>query len=288
MNAKTKLTPIAFLYILLYALSYAGLWAVVRSLASEIHPLVLVFYRTLFGTMLILPLFLRGGLQSLKTNQVALYTLRGFLSISTVFLIFFALGHIPLADAVAYSYLTPIFAALLAMFFLKEHLGMAQILAIFIAFIGAMILLRPNFHSINIGILASLGAAVGFAGTLICMKILTRKDSPKLVTIYGYIIPLPLSLAFALPYWQWPNGPATWGLLILMSLLSVVSHLSMTQALSRTDMATILPFDFIRLVFAAALGALLFQDQLDNISLLGGTIILIASIMSSRMQAQNK
>ncbi|MCK5425746.1 MAG: DMT family transporter [Emcibacter sp.] len=288
MPIKNKLTPVAFVYILLYALSYAGLWATVRSLASEIHPMVLVFYRTLFGAILILPLFLRDDLQSLKTNQLSLYTLRGVLSISTVFLIFFALRHIPLADAVAYSYLTPIFTALLAVFFLKERFGITQILAIFIAFIGAMILLRPNFQTINIGILASLGAALGFAGALICMKILTRKDSPKLVTIYGYIIPLPLSFAFALPYWQWPNGLAIWGLLILMSLLSVVSHLSMTQALSRTDMSTILPFDFIRLVFAACLGAILFQDQLDNMSLLGGTVILFASIISSRGQINNK
>lgn len=272
------------LYILVYALSYAGLWAVVRSLVQEIHPLVLVFFRTLFGIFLILPLFLKDGLQSLQTNQLSLYTLRGILSISSVFLTFFALHHIPLADAVAYSYLTPIFAMIFAVFFLNEQLYKTHILAICIAFIGAMVLLRPDFQSVNIGILASVGAALSFAGTLICMKFLTRKDRPKLVAIYGYIIPLPLSLMFALPYWQWPDSPAIWGLLLLMSLLSVIAHLSMTQALSRADMGMIMPFDFIRLIFAAALGSVFFQDSLDWMSILGGIIILAASILSSRQQ----
>lgn len=286
MNVQNKLAPTTILHILLYALSYAGLWATVRSLAQEIHPLVLVFYRTVFGTMLIMPLFFKGGFQSLKINQLTLYTLRGVLSISTMFLTFFALSHIPLADAVAYSYLSPIFAIVLAAFFLNERLGRKQFLAICIAFIGAVTLLRPDFQTINIGILASLGAALGFAGTLICMKLLTRKDSPKLVAIYGYIIPLPLSLMFAMPYWQWPGSLQIWGLLLLMSLLSVIAHLSMTHALSRADIGVILPFDFIRLIFAAALGIVLFQDALDWISLVGGTIILAASIMSSHQQVK--
>lgn len=288
MNSLNKLTPITILYILLYALSYAGLWATVRSLVQEIHPLVLVFLRTLFGVLLILPFFFKGGIQSLQTNQLVLYTLRGVLSISTVFLTFFALYHIPLADAVAYSYLTPIFAMIFAVFFLNERLSVTQILAICIAFIGAMVLLRPDFQPVSIGILASVGAALCFAGALICMKILTRKDRPKLVTIYGYIIPLPLSLMFALPYWQWPDSTPTWCLILLMSLLSVTAHLSMTQALSRADMGVILPFDFIRLIFAAALGAVLFQDSLDWVSLAGGAIILAASILSSHRQFQKK
>jgi len=163
MTVHNKLAPTTILYILLYALSYASLWATVRSLGQEIHPLVLVFYRTLFGTLLILPLFFKSGFQSLKINQLSLYTLRGVLSISTMFLTFFALSQIPLADAVAYSYLSPIFAIFLAAFFLNERLGGTQFLAICIAFIGAVILLRPDFQTINIGILASLGAALGFA-----------------------------------------------------------------------------------------------------------------------------
>lgn len=286
MTSERKLTPITLFYILIYTLSYAGLWACVRSLSQDIHPLVLVFFRTLFGSLFILPLFFKSGLHSLKTKQLGLYTLRGILSISTVFLTFFALRHIPLSDAVSYSYLTPIFAIIFAVIFLKEHLGLKQWLPIGIAFLGAMILLRPGFQGINIGILASVAAALCFAGTLLCMKVLTVKDSVKLVTIYGYIIPLPLSALCAIFYWQWPEGLMQWGLLLLMSLLSVIAHLSMTQALSRADMGTVLPFDFIRLVFAAAMGALLFQDQLDALSLLGGTIILGASILSSRAQFQ--
>ena len=244
--------------------------------------MMLVFVRTLFGTLLVLPLFLKSGLRSLKTEQLSLNFLRGLLSISTVGLTFFALSHIPLADAVAYSYLTPIFALVLTLLFLKERLSVKQVTAICVAFVGAMVLLRPGFQTFNIGIAASLGAALCFAGTLICMKILTRRESPKLVTVYGYIIPLPISLLVSLGYWQWPEGALQWGMVFLMSLLSVIAHLSMSQALSRADMNMLLPFDFVRLVFAAALGGLLFQDHLDWISFIGGTIILAASVISSR------
>lgn len=282
MNIQSKLTPQAIIYILVYALSYAGLWASVRSLSQDFHPLMLVFIRTMFGAMLILPLFLKSGVRSLKTKQLPLNILRGILSITTVYLTFFALSRIPLADAVAYSYLSPIFALVLALFFLKERLTVKQVAAICIALVGAKVLLRPGFQTFDIGILASLGAAFCFAGTLTCMKILTQEENPKLVTIYGYIIPLPICFVIALVYWQWPVGAGQWGMLLLMSLLSVIAHLSMSQALSRADMSLLLPFDFVRLVFATALGALLFQDHLDWMSFLGGSIILAASVVSSR------
>ncbi len=65
-----------------------------------------------------------------------------------------------------------------------------------------------------------------------------------------------------------------------MSLLSVVAHLSMSQTLSRADMSLLLPFDFVRLVFATAIGALLIKDRLDWFTLLGGSITLAASAAS--------
>lgn len=282
MNVESRLDPQAVFFILLYALSYAGLWACVTELSSDFHPLMLVFIRTLIGAFLILPLFFKTGIRSLKTSQLPLNILRGILSISTVALTFFALSHLPLADTIAYSYLTPIFALMLALFFLKERLAVRQLIAICIAFLGAMVLLRPGFQTFDIGVVAAIVAALCFAGTLTCMKTLTRYDSPKLVAAYGYIIPLPISLIMAAAFWQWPVGMAQWGMLVLMSLLSVVAQLSMSQALSRADMSLLLPFDFIRLVFGAALGAMLFQDRLDWISFLGGTIILAASIITTR------
>ncbi len=278
----SKLTPQAIFFILLYALSYSGLWACVTALSSDMHPLMMVFMRTLVGLALVLPMFFKSGIRSLKTQHLPLNILRGILSISTVALTFFALTQLPLADTIAYSYLTPMFAIILAAFFLKEHLGAKQVIAICIAFLGAMLLLRPDFQMFNIGVVAAVGAALSFAGTLTCMKILTRHDSPKLVAAYGYIIPLPLSLAMAASFWQWPVGMEQWGMLVLIGLLSVIAQISMSQALFRADMGLLLPFDFVRLVFGAGLGVVLFQDRLDWLSFLGGTIILAASVFSSR------
>ncbi|MCF8475110.1 MAG: DMT family transporter [Emcibacter sp.] len=266
----------ATLYMLLYTLTFSALWACIRHLSSDIHPLVLVFFRTFFGMIFILPVLLKIKLPAFSSGLYPLYFLRGVFNITSVIGAFITLSYIPMADAVAFSYIAPIFATILAVFILKEKIGKHRIFAILIAFIGVIILIRPGFQVINVGIVTALGAAVCFAATLICVKILTRYESPTIVSLMAFIIGIPISFIAALFYWTWPTGDQ-WIYIIAIGLLSASAHISLAKALSKAELSAIMPLDFTRIIFAAILGISLFGDPFNIMTFIGGGIILASA-----------
>ncbi|PCJ31404.1 MAG: hypothetical protein COA93_10970, partial [Alphaproteobacteria bacterium] len=270
-------------YMMGYTIFYAALWACVRHLSGDIHPLVLVFFRTFFGLLTTLPILIRIKLPTFSSGLYPLYILRGVSNIASVAGSYFAIRLLPLADVVAFSYAAPIFAAVLAVFVLKETIGAHRILAISLAFIGVMILVRPGFQDLNAGILAALGAALCFAATLICVKILTRHDSATIVSLMAFIVGMPISFIAALFYWQWPSG-AQWIYIVLMGGLAATAHICLAKALSKADLSAIMPIDFSRIIFAAILGITLFGDLLNIWTFLGGGIILASAAYTAHRE----
>ncbi|MBL4613102.1 MAG: DMT family transporter [Emcibacter sp.] len=278
---------IAAIYMVAYTISFSALWACIRHLSSDIHPLVLVFFRTFFGMLFILPVLLKTRLPALSSGRYPLFILRGILNITSVMGAFYAVSLIPLADAVAYSYLAPIFATVLAVFILKETIGRHRILAILISFLGVLILVRPGFQTLSIGILSALGAAVCFAATLICVKLLTRHESPSIVSLMSFFVAIPISLVAALFYWQWPSGEQ-WFYIVFMGILSAVAHICLAKALSKADLSAIMPLDFTRIIFAAIMGVTLFGDSLNGLTFLGGSIILASAVYATHREKKQQ
>lgn len=273
----------AYGFMLAYTITFAGVWVCIRHLSSDIHPIVLVFFRTLFGTVAILPILLKTPFPSYQSGLYPLYILRGILNIASVYGAFFAVSLLPLADAVAFSYVAPIFATILAVFILKEKIGKHRIIAIIFAFIGVMVLVRPGFQTLSIGMVSSLGAAACFAATLICVKLLTRHDSPTIVSLMAFIIALPITLVGALFYWQWPSGEQ-WIYITLMGLLAASAHIFLAKAISNADLSAVMPVDFIRIIFAAIMGITLFGDLFNGFTFLGGGIILCSAVYATHRE----
>ncbi len=279
-----RVTPFsAYGFMLAYTVTFACVWACIRHLSSDIHPIVLVFFRTLFGTILILPVLLKTPFPSFHSGLYPLYILRGLLNISSVYGAFFAVSLLPLADAVAFSYIAPIFATILAVFILKEKIGKHRIIAIIFAFIGVLILIRPGFQTFSIGMVASLSASIFFAATLICVKILTRHDSPTIVSLMAFIVALPITLVGAIFYWQWPSGEQ-WVYITLMGLSAASAHIFLTKAISNADLSAVMPIDFIRIIFAAIIGITLFGDLFNGYTFLGGGIILCSAVYATHRE----
>lgn len=281
-QAKSSMT-VAIVFMLIYSLSFAGIWACVRELSSDMSPLLLAFFRTSIGMLFMLPILFKVKLSSINRKRLPLYFLRSALNIVSVFGAFYAVSQIPLADAVALSYAAPIFATILAVFFLKERIHLPRIIAIFVAFLGVLIVLRPGFQVINSGMISALFAAFGFAATLVCVKILTRDDSPSLVSLMGFALAVPLSFVIALPFWQWPT-PDQWQLIILLGALAGVAHFALTKAISMAELSSVMPIDFTRIIFAASFGIFFFDDPLDGLTFLGGAIIMGSTVYSAHRE----
>ncbi|WP_321389540.1 DMT family transporter [Emcibacter sp.] len=267
----------ALIYMAGYALCYALLWALVRLLSEDLHPFQLVFFRTFLGLVFVLPALRRIDTSQLWKIPRPLYFFRAFVNISSVFGAFYAVSHIPLADAVAYSYMAPIFATIMAAIFLQEKLRLPRILAILCAFAGMLILLRPGFRDLDPGVIAALASALFFAATMTSVKKLTASDHPTIVTIYGFALGAPISLVVALFFWQWPTA-LQWPLILALGLLSLFAHICMARAFSMAEMTAVLPVDFTRLIFASVIGISFFGDPFDLYTWIGAAIILGSAV----------
>ena len=262
--------------------SLSAMHAIVRFLSPSIHPFELAFFRSLFGFIVILPLLLRGGIDSVRTHQPRLQMLRGVVSIAAMMSWFYGLSMVPLAEATALSFTNVIFGSLAAIIFLREKMTMARGIAVFIGFVGVLVILRPGFVQMDIGVVCVLFSALCWGCSVVIVKQLGRTDAAVSIVAWVGIQLSILSLPFALSVWVWPTMEE-WLWLSLLGTLATIGHLCMVQGLKLADAMTIFPLDFTRLIWASFFGLFIFSESPDVWTFVGAGIIVISgTFMLSR------
>ncbi len=259
--------------LMLFSTVLFGLMAVVIRLASETqHPFEIAFFRNLFGLLFTLPLLFKHGPGLLKTSKLPLYLLR--CAIGTVGMLagFWAIVHLPLAQAVAISYSTPLFVTIGAVWVLGETVRARRWAAVLIGFIGVIILLRPDADTFTGASLVALLAAVMSASVAISIKFLTRTESPDAIVVFTTALWVPMSLVPALLFWQTPSG-ITWLWLVLAGLFGTVAHMCWTRALQLGDASILTPISFMQVLVVGVFGWWLFGESVDRYTLIGALII---------------
>ena len=263
--------------ILFSTLGFSGMHAVIRQLGKEdLHPFEIAFFRNLFGLVALSPLFLRYGIGALRTRNLPLHALRGFLQIGAMLMFFTAVTITPLAKVSAMSFTAPLFATVGAVIFLGERIRARRIAALIVGFVGAVIIIRPGVVELDLGAVLVLVSSAIWAIAMLIIKHLSRTDSSVVITAYMGIFLTPLSLIAAVPVWSWP-APHHYMMFALMGALGSLAHVSMAQAFKEADATAILPLDFTRLVWAAALGFLLFAEIPDLWTWAGGITIFAST-----------
>ena len=255
--------------------SLSAMHAIVRFLSPSIHPFELAFFRSLFGFIVILPLLLRGGIDCVRTHQPRLQMLRGVVSIAAMMSWFYGLSMVPLAEATALSFTNVIFGSLAAIIFLREKMTMARGIAVFIGFVGVLVILRPGFVQMDIGVVCVLFSALCWGCSVVIVKQLGRTDAAVSIVAWVGIQLSILSLPFALSVWVWPTMEE-WLWLSLLGTLATIGHLCMVQGLKLTDAMTIFPLDFTRLIWASLFGLFIFSEWPDVWTFVGAGIIVIS------------
>ncbi len=251
--------------------------ACVRELSGTYSVFQLVFLRSVVGTTLLLPWMLRMGLRgTLRTTRLPLYGLRTALSYSGMVCVFYGIANIPIGEVYALLFLVPLITIVLAVLILGEHAGAHAWIACAVAFVGAMVILRPGIIPVSIAAGAVLYTAVTYASTNICIKALARTDSPVLITIYGHLVALPLALVPALLVW---NDPAWADVLLILALgtLQLLSGLFHARSVSAADARVVQPFNFLRLPFSVVVAWFLFAELPSHWTWLGASLIFASS-----------
>jgi len=261
---------------MLASTAFFGLMAVVIRLASATLPTFeIAFFRNLFGLLALLPILLHGG-ATLRTRQLPRYLLRSVIGIGSMLAGFWAIGHLPLSQAISLSYSTPLFVTIAAVLWLGEQVRWRRWAAVIIGFIGVLVIVRPGSSSFTAGSLVAVAAALLSAVVAIQIKQLSRVDPADTIVFYTYLFWVPLSLIPALFVWEWPHG-ITWLWLACIGLAGTGGQLLWTRALRLGDVSALTPISFMQLPIVAVAGYLLFDESISRWTLLGATIIFAAN-----------
>lgn len=247
--------------------------ALVKYMGPRLPAAEAAFLRYGMGLVFLLPALPALRAAHLNRRQWSLFGVRGFCHALGVILWFFAMTRIPIAEVTAMNYLAPIYVTLGAAFFLGEKLALRRIIAVIMGLVGAAIILRPGFREVSIGHLAMLAAAVVFAGSYLVAKVMADETRPSVVVAMLSIF-VTLGLApFAIPVWIAPTGQELL-ILALVACCATAGHYTMTLAFAAAPVTVTQPVTFLQLVWATALGALMFSEPVDIWVILGGFVIL--------------
>lgn len=278
-------TPLRAALLMLGSTMAFGLMAVAIRYATRYVPTQEVaFFRNAFGLLALLPMLLRPGHAPLKTQQLPRYFMRSAIGLGSMLCAFWALGHLPLAQAVSLSYSTPLFVTIAAVLWLGETVRIRRWAAVVVGFIGVLVIVRPGTAGFTAGSLVAVAAAVLSSLVAIQIKQLTRVDSADTVVLYTYVFWVPLSLVPALFVWVWPSGMA-WLWLLATGVLGTVGQLLWTRALRLGEVSALTPISFLQLPLVTLLGWLLFNESVDRWTLIGAGIILAANAYIAHREA---
>ena len=280
-------------WMFLTGLCFVGVTITVRYVGTSVPAAEAAFIRYLAGTLLLLPVFLRGYGRFRATGAVKIMLWRGIAHGFGVILWFYAMAHIPIAQVTALGYLTPVVVTVLAVLFLGEVVQMRRIMAVVAGFVGVLIIVRPGFSEVSMGQLAQLATTPLFAISFILAKKLSDHVEPLLIVASLSLVCTITLLPVALLNWVQPNATEI-ALLSLTAVLATLGHYTMTRAFMSAPIGALQPVSFLQLVWATLAGIVLFGEPVDQFVLIGGSILVgsagyIAhreSVLARRQKAQ--
>ena len=265
---------------------FFGAMAVTIRLASEtLSTYQIAFFRNFFGLLALLPFLRRSWPGVLRTQQLPRYLLRSAIGVASMLCGFWAIGHLPMAQAISLSYSAPLFVTIAAVIFLHEKVRMRRWSAVVIGFIGVLVIVQPGSTTFSGGTLVALSAAVLSGVVAIQIKQLSRIDPADTIVLYTYFFWVPLSLVPALFSWQWPHGIA-WLWVVVIGIFGTGGQLLWTRALKLGEVSALTPISFMQLPLVALAAWLLFGERPSRWTILGAAIIFSANIYIAHREVQ--
>lgn len=276
------------------SLLFAVMGAFAKLSSQHMSSLEVVFFRNIFGVFIIgysiyrVPLKQSGG-------RVFLLLFRGIMGFLALLAYFYNVANIPLGDAMTYSKTAPIFTAVFAWFFLKERLSFISWVAVFVGFIGIVLIAQPSQIGFTkydlLGVLSGIGAALAYTSIKELRKFYDTRAIVLSFTLVGTIAPLTLFLVseffyieeldFALGKFVLPSG-IVWFYITALGVLGTLSQYFMTKAYSQTKAGIIGAISYTTIPFSILVGVLLGDVMPEFLTICGIVLIIISGIMVAR------
>lgn len=265
-------------------LSFSAMAIAGRAVSPVLDTFELMTWRSVIGLVIVLVVGgAMGQLGGIRANRLGTHLIRNVFHFAGQNLWFLSLTMIPLAQVFALEFTSPLWVILLAPLLLGERITRTRAVSAALGFAGILIVARPDLGHPDPGVLAAAASAIGFAGSTIFTKRLTRHEGvisilfwlTVMQTVFGILtsaadgdVTLP---TLALAPW-----------LMLLGGAGVLAHLCLTKALTLAPATVVVPMDFVRLPAIAVVGMLFYNESLDPYVFVGAIVILAANWLNIR------
>ena len=245
---KLSDTTVSIILMIISGFSFVVMHSAAKFLSDQIHIFEITFLRCALVAFVLAPMIFKEGKSSLITKQPKFQIYRIITNSIAMLCFFYGLTLTTLAEVTALNLTVPIFTTLLAFLFLNEKLKKHRLSALFIGFLGAIIVLRPDI-SINIGGVLILISALIWSVSLIFIKKLTETDSPVTISLYAGVGMIPATFVAAYPYLIMPNL-YQFLIILFIAVTGTIAQTLLNSAFKRGQLAILLPFDYLKLIWS--------------------------------------
>jgi drug/metabolite transporter (DMT)-like permease len=274
------------LWMLLASAAAAGMSMAIKATgASGIDSWQITFVRSLGSLVIVLPFMLREGIGLLWTRRWPLHVIRGALTALAMLSGYHAITQLPLATVTVLFFSTPLFVTGLAAVALREQVGWRRWTATLVGFIGTMIVVRPSPDGIDPAMLFALLAAISFAIGLIITKVLSRTETPATMMMYVTGVSSVCTLPAGVSVWIWPDLPQM-AMLLAVVLCGTLRSYADIKGYAAGEASVVAPFTYLRVLFAAIGGFLLFAEVPDNWTYAGAAVIIGSTLYIAQREAR--
>lgn len=269
-------------YMLASALLFSAMSALVKVVSASLPNEMVVFFRSTMGLVFLLPWVWRHGWHHLKTRHPGQHLVRAASGLAAMYCYFYAIAHLPLAEATLLNYSTPLFIPFIAAAWLGEPVAGRVAVAITVGFAGIALILKPGMHLFTPDSLVGLAAGVLAAVAMVGIRRMHRSETPFRIVFYFTLLS---TLGSAVPLaWSWRMPqPELWLLLVAMGALASMAQIALTRAYTCAPASQVGPFSYATVVFAALWGAWLWGEIVDGLTALGAALVCTAGVLTIRL-----
>ena len=265
----------------LMAVFFISIMAACVKLAGEqsVHVVESLFWRQLTGLPVVLIwLKMAGSLGDIGTTRPWSHSWRMVLGLSGMALNYNAMTMLPLAESTTIGFAVPIFSAVLAAFILKEQTGIWRWSAVFIGFIGVLIVVQPGHALHSIGALVALGGAFMTAAVTIQLRTMSRTETTGAIVFWfslTSLVPLGILMAFAAD----SHGPLAWAYIAGLSISGALAQICLTSSLRFAPVSVVMPMDYSALLWGTVYGWLIFDQLPATTTWMGAPLVIGAGVV---------
>ena len=268
-------------FIVTAEVSFALSAALIKLVSDSLPNQSIVFFRNLFGLLILTPLLLNAGENILKTNRLHLHLFRSGIGMGAMYCFFYALANLPLADSMLIKSTIPLIIPFISLAWLKESISKRIIVAGLLGFIGVFVILNPDGNNTNWAILVALSSSLMAALAFVTVRQLSSTEPPLRIVTYFAIVGLIIS---AIPLtWTWQTPTFQQCVMLLgVGLTTTIGQLLLTRGYQNAPASSVGIFTYTSVPFGTFLGWLFWQELLEPEFYLGAMLIILAGVLVLR------